>query len=354
LSTIRPYPYKRLSRRQVDFSNRLLEKDPGLSFKLGKDSYFLRADADGGGLDAPGAMAATIQVDERIHFELYPEDALLAMTLGDALPVDEFRTLTDEVRGIALEASLEGLLDSIGRFTGGRSTITQVSETPSSEPLSEGIGFRLIRQREGQQSRGVLRANAEGMQWLAARWGRLPGKRRRLLEYIPVPLGIDVGRSELTASQISDLQCLDIILADGAGALHERDIRLWDGHGLTLIGKMVRPDQIKVEKFMNRNKDTMNKPSKPSQKRQAAALATADIPVTLVFEVGEARISMGELQNMQPGYTFQLSEPINMDCPVTIKANGAVIGTGEMVMIDDRLGVQVHDFMHNDQTESES
>jgi type III secretion protein Q len=192
------------------------------------------------------------------------------------------------------------------------------------------------------------------MQWLVARWGRLPGKRRRPLGHLSIPLGIDVGRVDLSASQIHDLQCLDIILADGAGALNKREIRLWDGHDLTLTGKAIQPDQFKVEKIMNGKKDTMSKPAVPSDKRPATTLATADIPVSLIFEIGQAQITLGALQQLQAGYTFTLAEPIDMDCPVTIKANGVVVGKGEMVMIDDRLGVQVHDFVEYDQKLSES
>ena len=354
MRTINPYPCKRLPRWQVDLVNRIFEKDPGLSFKLGKDNYALLVHTGGDGFGLPETMAATIRVDEKIRFELYPEDTLLSMLLGEYLSVDEFQALGDTVRSISLEVAMESLLDRIDRFSGGHSTIERVGEEPTSGLASETIGFCLRRHGDGRQGRGVLRTNTDGMQWLVARWGRLPGKRRRLLDHLPIPLGIEVGRVDLPAARIHDLQCLDIILADGAGALNEREIRLWDGHDLTFTGKAIKPDQFKVEKIMNGKKDTMNRSIAPSNKRPATTLAAGDIPVTLVFEIGQTQITMGDLQQMQAGYTFTLAEPIDMDCPVTIKANGVVVGKGEMVMIDDRLGVQVHDFMDNNQKTLES
>jgi type III secretion protein Q len=354
LSTIRPYSYRRLSRSQVDLCNPLFKRDPGLSFQMGADAYTLRVHAGGGGLRSPGALVARVSVDDRIGFELVPEDTLLTMMLGETLSADEFATLPQAVRGIALEAALENLLDRIDRFSGGRSTIARVSENQPFCSSSETIGFYLIRHKDGCLGRGVLSTDTDSLQWLVARWGRLPGKRRRSVDHLPVTWSIEVGRVDLAASRVRALACLDIILANGTGALHEREIRLVNGHDLALTGKAVQPGRFKVENIMKGGKDTMKKTSAPSDKSPAATLATADIPVSLVFEIGQIQITIGELQHLQAGYTFSLTESIDMDRPVTIKANGVAIGKGEMVMIDDRLGVRIHEFMDNHQGECES
>ena len=64
-----------------------------------------------------------------------------------------------------------------------------------------------------------------------------------------------------------------------------------------------------------------------------------DIPVRLSFDVGEREISLGDLRSIQPGYVFNLGrDPRGV---VSIRANGRLIGEGELVDIEGRLGVSV-------------
>jgi type III secretion protein Q len=74
-----------------------------------------------------------------------------------------------------------------------------------------------------------------------------------------------------------------------------------------------------------------------------------EIPVKLVFEIGATQMLLGQLRQLQPGFTVALDEPLDMKQPVTIKANGVVVGAGEMVLIDDRLGVRILDFKDDSQ-----
>ena len=64
-----------------------------------------------------------------------------------------------------------------------------------------------------------------------------------------------------------------------------------------------------------------------------------DIPVKLVFQIGEMRMIFGELIKLQPGYIFALEADPKK--PVTIKVNGRPVGTGELVEIGDGIGVRV-------------
>lgn len=63
------------------------------------------------------------------------------------------------------------------------------------------------------------------------------------------------------------------------------------------------------------------------------------VKLPLTFEVGDAQISVGRLQSLLPGYTFELSTPIEK--PVLIKAHGQVVGRGQLVQVGERLGVRL-------------
>ena len=57
------------------------------------------------------------------------------------------------------------------------------------------------------------------------------------------------------------------------------------------------------------------------------------------FELGERSLSLHELQTLAPGFTFDLGRDLRQ--AVQIRANGMLIGTGELVDIDGRIGVVV-------------
>lgn len=88
----------------------------------------------------------------------------------------------------------------------------------------------------------------------------------------------------------------------------------------------------------------------PSEKEQmgddldAAGLKAplGDLPVHVIFEVGEKQIPLKELRTVQAGFTFELSNPVER--PVTIRANGRVVGTGELIQVGERVGVRVISF----------
>lgn len=72
----------------------------------------------------------------------------------------------------------------------------------------------------------------------------------------------------------------------------------------------------------------------------APATALESVPVTLEFEVGALSIPLGTLAGLKPGYVFQLPGRLE-EARVVIRANGVRIGSGELVAVDDVLGVQV-------------
>ena len=63
---------------------------------------------------------------------------------------------------------------------------------------------------------------------------------------------------------------------------------------------------------------------------------------------------MGELGQLQPGYTFKLSKAVERDRPVTIKANGVPVGGGENVQIDDRLGIRIQSLCDDDSNSTDA
>lgn len=73
-----------------------------------------------------------------------------------------------------------------------------------------------------------------------------------------------------------------------------------------------------------------------------SALSVDRMPIELTFETGRSKITIGELERIKEGYTFECANPVNT--PVIIRANDTPIGTGELLDVDGRIGVRVIEF----------
>ncbi len=93
-----------------------------------------------------------------------------------------------------------------------------------------------------------------------------------------------------------------------------------------------------------------SQPRPDSDNSQSQAAAPADeppkedatfdeVPIKLVFELGRHEISLGRLQELGPGHVFQLDRPIGD--AVDVFAGGRRVGQGEIVQVDDQVGVRM-------------
>ncbi len=96
------------------------------------------------------------------------------------------------------------------------------------------------------------------------------------------------------------------------------------------------------------NKITMNSENNTTDSAPKTALKSVSVPVsnisiTLTFETGRQKISFGELDTLEKGYTFVCQNPV--ENPVEIRANGTLIGYGQLVDVDGKIGVQITKFL---------
>jgi type III secretion protein Q len=83
-------------------------------------------------------------------------------------------------------------------------------------------------------------------------------------------------------------------------------------------------------------------PTIPKKQTQNGPIAVEKMPIILTFETGRQKITIGELEKIREGYTFECANPTN--APVTICANDTPIGTGELLDVDGRIGVRIIEF----------
>lgn len=77
----------------------------------------------------------------------------------------------------------------------------------------------------------------------------------------------------------------------------------------------------------------------PIDDGQADDVPFDGVPIKLVFELGRQETSLGRLQELGPGHVFQLDRPLGD--AVDVFAGGRRIGQGEIVKIDEQVGVRM-------------
>lgn len=71
----------------------------------------------------------------------------------------------------------------------------------------------------------------------------------------------------------------------------------------------------------------------------AVDLDLASLKIRVVYELGRAELSAGDIAKLAPGAILPLARPV--DEAIDIVANGKRIGTGSLVQIGDSIGVRV-------------
>lgn len=75
----------------------------------------------------------------------------------------------------------------------------------------------------------------------------------------------------------------------------------------------------------------------------ADLLMSVEVPVK--FRLGESRLTLQQLSSLRPGFVFETTTSVNQ--PVTIEVNGAAVGTGDVVVVGDRIGVVLREQLGN-------
>lgn len=233
-----------------------------------------------------------------------------------------------------LETALEPLLEVAGQALHARIDLADLPPGATEVPPQQGIFFELNQVGQPLFLRGRVVVDDAGLQRVAALLGSTPAQAPAdAFGLVPFRAQLVIGETRLAVGDFQRLERGDIVLLDRHA---NSQMPLCDLAFTDALRFRMRQQE---GRFILDRMATDTAPA-PSAAPAAAPTASLDsLPVHLVFEAGEKRLTLGDLRQLDSGYTFELDAPA--DKPLTIRANGQAIGTGELVQIGDRLGVRV-------------
>ncbi|HHF2920520.1 YscQ/HrcQ family type III secretion apparatus protein [Vibrio sp. VGrn 2] len=156
----------------------------------------------------------------------------------------------------------------------------------------------------------------------------LPNSASLQARHLVLPVWLNLGKTHLMLSEFNSLELGDVIFFDDCYIAQQQAIFQVSNQNLW---RCQLDDQILhiIEKETNMN--DVNTSEMLTDHQQ--------LPVELTFDIGHQTITLEQLNQLQPGYVFELNQPVSK--PVTLRANGKIVGECELVNVNEHLGVRV-------------
>jgi type III secretion protein Q len=267
------------------------------------------------------------QVFIRLH------ESWIGSLASHVLQVDFDSQLPDELRPLVFEAAFSDFADLLEGSTRKRFGVSRIGV---SEMSVDGLhGFELALD-DGQQSTDAeVWLDDRGLGFLAFAskgWRKSYGDLHRW-DDLPVVVNFCIGWTDVAIKNCEQIEKHDVILFDEC--LIQKDG--------TIFIKIGRRSAIKAQ--INGKKISVIRGLEEimqDQEHTNSETQLDEIDIRLSFDLGERVLTLAELRLLTAGYIFELGRDLRKS--VYIRANGKIIGEGELVDIEGQTGVSVLNF----------
>lgn len=233
-----------------------------------------------------------------------------------------------ELHNAVIEAALDYELTFFERMLEVPLEITGIDQQLSEEDDFT-VLFSLIWENHNYPIEGFLSFKQPLLPLFLKVFEKIPKPKEHNWDLLSKKISFEIGSTQLSAAMLQEFAVGDVVFLDDCPLLQKNTVFLPITSNLSLEGQ-IKGNLIVINE---RCKDIEMDEKKPE------LIDMDNLPIDLVFEVGEREVSLAELKTLQPGYAFALDT--SLEKPVTIRANGHRIGTGELLDINGRIGVRV-------------
>lgn len=373
-----PLPLQTISKKRVYLNNIIFGRYLDASFQVdSKDFNFAFS------FFSPPAYKPTV------FFKIKLSDHILWLSLDALPPLSYFSkkfegidltTLPPEIQSIILESSFDKILNNIEDELGIVLSIEEYTFTTPDNLSQDQLPFVVDVNGFAKRIHGCIYVTEPALEFLAAILESIPPVRRNNFSSIDIPLHAIIAEEVLSYNQFKNLKLRDIIILNDQSFINNgsckviiADYLIYSGilknKTLTLDALMEkRPEKDPNEDEMdfeiedlhdsdenededeyedNHEEESHTEHEEDADLEEETSSSPLprdleDVQINLSFEVGQKRIPLKDLQALKSGYTFELEN--SADRPVNIRANGRIIGTGELLKIGDRVGIRVTSF----------
>lgn len=267
--------------------------------------------------------------------------AMLPMLYAHRFPQARLDVLPEELALAALQLSLTELTSQLEQLSGRRVRLVRAgpAEAKSLLPAPYRYSVSLDSEVARDGIDGVIAADAAGLGLLALLARRQPAQPRPKDLSTPVALHLEVGEMKIALSKLRTIAVNDVLLPDTNVDAMAPVVRLRADARRSVCAKL-NEHSLVIESILQEERSMSASSDKPAAPAVGAALAGLDaIEVRLGFDLGDKTLTFGELAALQPGQVLTLDA--SLPRLVAIRANGSLIGRGELVQVADRVGVRV-------------
>ncbi len=332
--------------------NRIFLHNGGTTFEFNQNEYHLKF------------LPRQIEYKPEIVVDLSADDTSFRIGLErcfliDLPAADNIKDLPEDIRGLYLEVLLEDICQRLEVWSGTGLYIDNFYTTDDFliRDFPYRLDFQIQRTSDKRISQGHLCIDFDGLQMLSELADSMPAGQPHDWNSIPVGISIEIGQTSMPLHDFKQTKVQDIILADNY-YLHADNgfckLRLakdwclnatWENNTLKLLTTKegMMSDKETIEDFIDNDEQVDESPDATDDQwsdfSEAPLPNLDELPIELTFDIGFQRLTLGELKHLQTGRIFKTDRPENM--PVRIRANGQIVGRGDLVRLSDSVGVRV-------------
>jgi type III secretion protein Q len=244
------------------------------------------------------------------------------------LPKNNFTDLPPELHIAVIEAALDYELSLFEKILGIPIEVASINQQQGFKADDITVSFSLT--WEGHHPiEGYLSFKQPLLPLLLKAFEKIPKRKTHNWNLLSKKIHFEIGSTQLSAAMLRDVVVGDVIFLDQCPFIFKDTVSISIARDFLLEGQVKENLIVINERCQDIKMD----------EKKSELIDMDNLPINLVFEVGEQDVSLGELKTLQPGYAFTLNTPLEK--PVTIRANGHRIGSGELLNINNRIGVRV-------------
>ena len=332
--------FRRVSQLNAKMSRALCKHECSYSGAIGELSC---------SVEMLSAMKSTVPKTTLVYLDVSVENTSVSIGLDEPLFAKIANSKLDfkVAEKLPKELLLAVMTNSTDKIAADLSQALNIQVMLSDVSLKQSIPHELALKCKFSDGLGYGYLNATSM--LLDTVEKLPKKEKKNnIGTVPFFVGLSVGRSILPMSVVETLRTGDVVFIQEIVDANKILVRITSefvfyaeiyDNCVTVIQRASPMNDQELPDLPDEYDDEDEDEEEVRSTKRSSELDLSSMKVELLFEVGQHKMTVSELQELRPGYIFELNRSI--DKPVNIVANGKVIGICELVNVENRVGAKI-------------